>query len=171
MKNLVLGLGNEIKKDDGVGLVVTDLLAEKLDDTSLNFKTLNSGKLMILDEVKGYDKVFLIDSVKTETGSPGEVYFLDLQDMHPSEGVSVAHNFDLRILKENETYEGEELPDVQLIAIETKNPFEFGEELSNELEGKISDIVKNIAIFIRDNVQISSENFSIKNNNFINPNH
>ncbi len=150
MENLVLGIGNEIKRDDAIGLIVTKKISEIMSEYDIDFKTLNSGKLLLLDEVRGYDNVIIIDSIKTQDGVPGILYNLTPDDIGNESGISLSHNVDMEILSGKYSFLEESLPKVEIIAIETKNPFEFGESLTSELEGKIPEIVENIEQIIRD---------------------
>ncbi len=153
MKILILGLGNEIKRDDAIGLVVTDELEKKFDEGALDFKTLSSGKLLILDEVRGYDKAIIIDSITTENGTPGDVYSLRPGDMETKSGISLSHNIDMEILSGDHNIRDKQIPEVKIVAIEAKNTYELGETLSKELEENIPEITEKIQKIIEGEIK------------------
>ena len=73
---LILGIGNDILTDDGVGPRLCDFLKEEFKNTSVNFEKLNVGGLEVLEFIQGYQTVIFIDAIKTLDGRVGDVYFL-----------------------------------------------------------------------------------------------
>jgi hydrogenase maturation protease len=87
MKVLVLGLGNDLFRDDGVGLQAARALKAELElekgastELKLEVEVLESplSGPAILDLLMGYDQAIIIDAIKTGEGSPGEIYELEL---------------------------------------------------------------------------------------------
>jgi len=77
-KTLVLGLGNELRGDDAVGLRVVRKLRRSLphrDDVA--FQEASVAGLGILDLVCGYQNLIVVDAIETEGGGPGQIYRLD----------------------------------------------------------------------------------------------
>ena len=100
MKVLIIGVGNLLKGDDGFGLHIADLLRnEGLGDTVV-IKDGVSG-IDILGEIEGYEKVIIIDAIKTG-GQPGTIYTFSLNElkMQESEHSFSSHNLDLPLLIE-----------------------------------------------------------------------
>lgn len=146
LKILVIGIGNEIKSDDAVGLEIVESISQDLKtlDKDINFKTSISGRIFLLDEIKGYDKVFLVDSIKTEDGSPGDWYILDPSDIESESGFFASHNINLGMMEEIGDFMGEDMPEISIYAVEVQNPFEFGEELTNEMQEEIKTVKEEI---------------------------
>ena len=69
MKTIILGLGNPILSDDGVGnrvaLELEDKLAQRQDVTVI--ETSMSG-LSLIDMLAGYDKAIIVDAIQTTEG-------------------------------------------------------------------------------------------------------
>ena len=64
MTTLVVGLGNPIMGDDAVGIHVIRRLKEKnTAKLGMEYKELSLGGLRLVEEILGYEKVFIIDSV------------------------------------------------------------------------------------------------------------
>ena len=74
MKTLVLGLGNPILSDDGVGIRVAHEVANQLNSTQVTVVETTAAGLSLLDSIVGYDKVIIIDAIQTEKGEAGEIY-------------------------------------------------------------------------------------------------
>jgi hydrogenase maturation protease len=68
---LILGLGNPILTDDGVGLLLTENLEGKF--PGVDTASLTLAGLELLDILAGYDHVFLIDAATGTGGEPGEL--------------------------------------------------------------------------------------------------
>ena len=81
---LILGLGNPILSDDGIGLLLTKNLEGKFPGIDIAYITLAG--LELLDILVGYDHVFLIDAA---TGTGGE--FGELKEI--SDGKGALHLF------------------------------------------------------------------------------
>ncbi len=75
---LVLGLGNDILTDDGIGLrVVRQLQGQFQGNPLVDVKETSEMGLALLDFLVGYSKVFLVDSIRTGSSPPGFVHQLD----------------------------------------------------------------------------------------------
>jgi hydrogenase maturation protease len=75
MRILVAGLGNILKRDDGLGPFVVERL--RLLKLRKNVEVLELGTpgLSLLHYVEGYDKVIFVDAVQ-RGGKPGSIYVL-----------------------------------------------------------------------------------------------
>lgn len=85
MKTIILGVGNKILGDDGVGVQVANILKKRISSSDVVIDEAATGGLNLLDMILGYDKAILIDAVKTENGQNGEVRripFSDFATMH-----------------------------------------------------------------------------------------
>lgn len=72
---LILGMGNELFGDDGVGLYVAEKLSSLIDSSDeICIMTTNYGGLRILDFLQGYRSVIIIDAISTGIKPPGYVY-------------------------------------------------------------------------------------------------
>ncbi len=84
---LVLCLGNAIRRDDAVALRVADALERSPPDDAAIRRSAASG-LYLLDEMEGFDRVVVVDAVRTGTHAPGAVLSFPLEDLHAPEGPS-----------------------------------------------------------------------------------
>ena len=72
-KILIIGLGNTVLSDDAVGPYVVRRAEQHLDDLKgfVDFKENYSGGIDMLYDMVDYEKVLLIDSIKTGNCEPG----------------------------------------------------------------------------------------------------
>jgi len=146
MDTLVLGIGNEIKRDDVVGLEVVDALEARLDSPDIAFETMNSGRLMLIDELSGHDRVCIIDSIVTEDGEPGDWYVFDPQAVEPDKesGGLATHNVGLGTLTTLGEAMGESMPAITIYAIEVADPFEYGEGMTDPVREALPGLIDSI---------------------------
>ena len=143
MKTLILGFGNPILTDDAVGIRVAEELAREFPDMAV--EATSEAGLSILDNVTGYDKLVIIDSIKTGKGKPGELYKLTLEDLQPKSDFSSSHGLDIATALKLGEMLGYPMPgEVSIYAVEVKDNTSFGEECTPELERIISLIVGQI---------------------------
>jgi hydrogenase maturation protease len=143
MKTLVLGFGNPILTDDAVGIRIAEELAKELADITVVASS--EAGLAILDEVTGYDRLVIIDSIKTGKGRPGELYKLELGDLEPKSDFSSSHGLDIATAFKLGEKLGYPLPrEVSIYAVEVKDNTTFGEGFTPELERSLSSIIGQI---------------------------
>jgi hydrogenase maturation protease len=143
VKTLVLGIGNPIVTDDGAGLKI----AQRIKDRNPELEVIEacSGALGLLDEISGYDKLIIIDSVKTEGGQPGELYKLELEDLRPTLDQATSHGLDIASAFTLGKGLGYKMPQSVIIyAVEIKDNTNFGEECTREVAEKIPLLAQRI---------------------------
>jgi len=82
MDTIVLGVGNPVLTDDAVGFRVARLIKEAKPELTV-IETAEAG-LTLLELVDGYERVIIIDSVKTGHGQPGTLHQLTLDQINPA---------------------------------------------------------------------------------------
>ena len=143
MKTLVLGLGNLLLADDGAGIKIAQKIKEINPDIAV-METCEAG-ITLLDYIEGYDKLVIIDSIKTEQGKVGELYKLDLKDFKPAMDSSLSHGIDIATAFEVGEGMGYRMPQfVSIYAVEIKDNSTFAEECTQEVEERIPLITKQI---------------------------
>ena len=149
MKGLVLGLGNDILTDDGVGLVLTRRLRDVFKDSgSIDFIETNEMGLSLLDFLEGYQWAVIIDAIVTGTGKPGTLYVLEKDIFqHPQAGNPHHMGLD-EILDVAEKMDLSMPEDLFVMAVEAKDLYSFSEELTPELEDAIPELLAEIAKII-----------------------
>jgi hydrogenase maturation protease len=130
MKTLILGLGNPILSDDGVGPRIAGELEGRVDGDATVMETSLAG-LNLLDLLVGYDRVIFIDAIKTGEGKPGRIYHLGLDDFKTTRHAVSTHDVNLATALELGKRLGLILPDkIDILAIEVADTGRFSEELT-----------------------------------------
>ena len=143
MKTLILGVGNPILTDDGVGIRIAQKLKEEKPELEV-IETSESG-IALLDLIAGYDKLIIIDSIKTKKGKPGDLYKLELEDLRPAKDLSSSHGIGIATAFELGKELGYEMPKhISIYAIGIKDNSTFGEDCTQEVEAKIPSITLQI---------------------------
>jgi hydrogenase maturation protease len=143
VKALVLGIGNPLRSDDGVGIhVVESLRAENLSH-EIDIKEGLSG-LDILGALAGHEKIIIIDAIKSG-GDPGTIYKLSLQDLDAHQTVHAfsTHDVDIPTMLKSgrDLYPGMIPDDVIIIAIEAEDIETFSEKCTPKVEKAIQEVV------------------------------
>jgi hydrogenase maturation protease len=134
MKTLIIGLGNPILGDDGVGWKVAEELSSVVGrQSSVEVDTAALGGLSLMERMLGYDRVVLVDSMETGYSPVGSVRSFPLASLpDPMSGHS-ASTHDTSLITALKTAEsiGAHIPKrVDVVAVEAQNVYDFSEELS-----------------------------------------
>ena len=154
MKTIVLGVGNPILRDDGVGVHVVKQLKQHVNDPNVTLDEAQTGGMNLLDMIRGYDKAILIDAIKIKHAQPGEVKRFLLSDF------SSVHSYNphdvtlLEALRLAEKLGEDQIPhEIVVIGIVLEEmALEFGERLSptvatavpKAVEMTLSELGKNL---------------------------
>jgi hydrogenase maturation protease len=136
MKTLLIGLGNPILGDDGVGWQVADAISNlQCPIPNLEIDRLSLGGLSLMERMIGYEHVILIDSLVTGQFPLGHVtsFTLDQLPDHTGGHTTAAHDTSLLTALRVGKQMGAQLPEppnIRIIGIETLPNFDFSEELS-----------------------------------------
>lgn len=145
MKVLVLGVGNPILSDDGVGVHVARELKKKV-LPGIDVEELAASGLELLDIVRGYDKVIIVDAIQTTGGRPGEVHILEEKDFEKSIHGSSPHGINIATaLALGRRLVPQEMPkEVIFFAVEVKDLVNVKEELTHEVAAALPGIVERV---------------------------
>jgi hydrogenase maturation protease len=166
MSTLVIGLGNPLLSDDGVGLLVMRELEQRLSGSDLEFIEMGAGGIRLLDVVPGHERVVLIDAVVTGDGAPGTLYPVRLLDdgaryvpADRSEGaqrlarlvacsprLASAHDADLATTLDLARRLGCQMPrEILIFGIEAADVTSFSEDLTPRVASAVDSVVERIA--------------------------
>jgi hydrogenase maturation protease len=139
MKTIVLGVGNQILGDDGVGIHVVKELKKQIKDPNITLDDAVTGGMNLLDLLLGYDKAIIIDAVKTNDGQTGDVKRIPLSNFSTMHSCN-PHDVSLIEAIEMAKKMGEDkIPkEIIVIGILMKEiPCEFGEKLSEKISSAV----------------------------------
>jgi hydrogenase maturation protease len=144
MKTTVLGLGNPIFGDDGVGLRVVEELQKQIHDKDITVEGAELAGLDMLEKLSGYDRVIIIDAIQTG-GRVGEIYQLTPADLKSTVHTGTPHDVNFTTALEFGERIGVKLPSkIDIVAIEIAPNVAFSEELTPEIEKVVPEAVKRV---------------------------
>jgi len=143
MKTLVLGMGNPILSDDGVGIKVAQEVGKQLNHPQVTIAETSEAGLRLLDSIVGYDKVIIIDAVQTEKGQVGQIYRMEPQDFSSAKYFPSPHQINLTTALELGKMLNLAMPQkITIFAVEAKDVTSFSEKCTPEVEQAIPEVVK-----------------------------
>lgn len=149
MKTLLLGLGNELYGDDGVGLHVARRLKEEAARAEVEIEESSVSGLALLDVVVGYDRLIIIDTIKRAAPVPGKVHILGEPDIRAIPGPS-PHYVSIPQMLEIGRRAGLHVPSrIQVVAVEAKDVYRLGEGLSAEIQETLPVIIQKVKDLLR----------------------
>lgn len=137
MKTLIIGLGNPILTDDGVGVKVAYSLQKIIDfdlHPQITVTEASAGGIRLMETMLGYQRVVIIDAflLDEQTTNPGQIHRLsldDLREFRPTQHSTSAHDTSLVTALDTAEHLGFEIPgEVIIYAVEVENILEFGED-------------------------------------------
>jgi len=135
---LVLGLGNELLKDDAVGLRVAERLQGTL-PPGVEVRSTSVFGLALLDELVGREKVLLIDSYIPEESSGAEIQEHNLEEVGAARAVC-PHFVGLGEVREVMRELGFGFPaEVRILAIPVCDPTTFSTEMTPAVAARVEE--------------------------------
>ncbi len=142
MKTLVVGVGNPILSDDGVGIFAARMLMER-GIQGVSIEELPASGLELLDMVLDHDRVVIIDAIQTKNGSPGDHYIMAEEDFKRTVHGTSPHGFNIATaLAMGRQVVPERMPkEVFFVAIEAEDVDNFREGLTPKVLASLPAIV------------------------------
>ena len=144
-KTLILGLGNPILTDDGVGIHVVRALAAGNLPPGVTCAEASVGGLRLLSVIAGYERVILVDAIQTPQGQPGDIYRLHLHDLKAPRHVGSTHDLSLTGALSLGRSLGMTLPGdpaITIIAVQVEDVLTLGEECTSAVTAAIPRAVE-----------------------------
>lgn len=138
MNTIVIGLGNPILADDGVGVHAAYEIERRLagaGNEQITVIEASAGGLRLMELMVGYDRAIIIDALLHANGSaPGTIHRLTLDHLRaisPTQHSASAHDTTLITALDSGRVMGLHLPqDVVIFAIDVVNVEDFSEEMT-----------------------------------------
>lgn len=99
-KVLFIGMGNNIKSEDGIGLFLLDLLKQKFTDSKYNYLVTYNVPINFLTKINDHnpDLIIFVDAMMTEELSTGKIIFVNSDSILPTNSLTT-HYQDFDLLK------------------------------------------------------------------------
>jgi hydrogenase maturation protease len=152
----IIGLGNEILSDDGVGIRVVRELKNRLELQEVTFEELSVGGLQLLDHIVGTEECIIIDAMATGAQPPGTLFrFVQTADAEPVM-VTSSHQIDLGQVLGLAKLFGAALPGrLTVYGIEAQDVTTFHDGCTSQVSAAVPNLVDLICKDIQEDSAVS----------------
>ncbi|HOX29118.1 MAG TPA: hydrogenase maturation protease [bacterium] len=146
IKTLIIGMGNIIMSDDGVGIRIARVLSDRLSgkqDVDVRETPLTGMNLVTM--IEGYETAIIIDAIKTVEPAPGVLHKFDLDELALTMHITSPHGTNLYTAVELGRRCGLKMPrKITIFGIEIEDATVFSEECTPVIESRLSAIADEI---------------------------
>jgi hydrogenase maturation protease len=144
-KKLILGVGNDILMDDGIGPRVVKKLEADHPLPETEYLTSALGGMDIVELINGYEWVVFVDAIKTKGGVPGAVYEFTPADFKETLHLTNLHDISFLSAIELGRQLDFDIPkDIYIFAVEIIEDQVFGEDFTPPLQERFPRIIEEI---------------------------
>lgn len=137
----VMGIGNLLLKDEGIGIHVIQKLRDTVDSTVVEIIDAGTAPDIFSLVPQNIDKLIIIDSA-AGNDKPGTVYYLDRTEIAPSPSAPISlHNIGLAENMKMLSLLNPNLKSVIIIGIQAGD-ISFGMEPTSEVQEKIPQVIQ-----------------------------
>lgn len=142
---VVIGLGNPILSDDGVGVHAARLLAETLAGAPVSIVESSWGGMRFLDLLAGFDRAIIIDAIQWRRGPPGTVYRLSADAAVPTVRAVGFHDISLGTALKLGRMLGIPLPsEIMFLAVEAEDTTTVREGCCPAVAEAVPEVVRQV---------------------------
>ena len=143
---LVIGLGNPIVSDDGVGIFAARELEKQLpEDAEVAVEEASLAGFNLLDLMLGYKEVVIIDSIKTRHGKVGDVYEFTPENLVDTIRLASVHDINLVTALEFGKMMKMDIPEkIIIFVIEIEDNTNIKEGCCEEVEAAIPKVLERV---------------------------
>lgn len=134
MNTIVVGLGNPILCDDGIGVQAVKILGNLLIQPEVIIAESNLSGLELIELISGYKKAILIDAIQTKNGSVGQIYRFDSNIFDNLRHFSSPHDMNFSTALSFAKQMGVDIPnEIILFAVEVEDLVTFSETCTQKV--------------------------------------
>lgn len=142
-RTVVVGLGNPLLADDGVGVFAARLLAGRLAGTGVTVAESSWGGMRFLDLLAGFEKAIILDAIQWRHGPPGTVYRLPPGEAVPTVRAVSFHDISLGTALALGKQLGISLPtELVFLAVEAGDVLTVAEGCSPEVACAVPEVAR-----------------------------
>ena len=145
MRTLILGIGNSILGDDGIGVCVAQELNAQIKNENVDVRDVSVDGLNLLEIIVGYDKLVVVDAIMTEEGDVGEIYRLKPERIgDPSRSAISPHHFNLATTLEigKKLFPSEMPKEVVVYAVKAGDVTSVTEKMTKKMREAVPEVVR-----------------------------
>ena len=144
-KILVLGLGNPILSDDGVGIYAVREASSLFAHPDVEYQESSLAGFGFLDTISGFQKVIIADSVNWQKNPPGTISTLKISDLESNPYLRNFHNLSLAGTLTLADQMGIPRPEeIVIFAVEVGDCSTFSERCTPSVEASIPKVAQMI---------------------------
>jgi len=140
MKTLILGVGNLLLRDEGVGIHAVRALEKEDLPPEVSLMDGGTGGLHLISWLQDYDRIIMIDAA-LDGNPPGTIRLITPRYASDFPPMMSAHEIGLRDMIEAMNL-ADDPPAVSLIVISAANIKETGTDLSPEIRAVLPEIIR-----------------------------
>jgi hydrogenase maturation protease len=147
VRRLVLGIGNTIMGDDGVGIHVARMVKDRARSfTDLQFKELGVSGFNLVEEILGYDEVIIVDSYASTEAGAGQIREFSPADFEDTVHASSPHGANFATaLNVYRKLQPDKIPKrIRIFTIDIHPTYAFGESLSSRVKDAAAKLAEMI---------------------------
>jgi len=144
---LVLGVGNLLLKDEGVGIHVIRALEKEELPPNVSLMDGGTGGLHLISWIQDYNRIIMVDAT-LDHNPPGTIRLIRPRYATDFPPLMSAHEIGLRDMIEAMILT-EKLPDIQLIVVSAEDINEVGMELTPAVEAAVPEVVEMVKQIIQ----------------------
>lgn len=147
-KILVLGLGNLVLKDEGVGIHAVQRMQQRKLPEGIDILDGGTGGIFMIGILQQYDHVIMIDAT-LDANPPGTVrrlkpkYSTDYPRLMSAHEIGLKDMIDAMIVQDH-------IPDIDLVIVSARDVQEIGMELSSPVEKALPEIIDTVNEIIQE---------------------
>jgi hydrogenase maturation protease len=146
MKTLVLGVGNFLLKDEGVGVHAIRALEKELLPPGTDLLDGGTGGLHLLAWLQDYERIIMIDAT-LDNRLPGTIRRIRPRYASDFPPLMSAHEIGLRDMIEAMILAGH-YPEIELLVVSVSDIGELGVELTPPVEASLAEIVRQVKLML-----------------------
>ena len=146
MKKIIIGMGNPLVSDDGVGIRVIRSLRERLNGRGdVDVVELYAGGIRLMETMVGYKKAIIVDDMLTGRDKPGTIYSFLPSELTTTRNIVSTHDTNLCTALEIGRLLELPLPDeIMIWGIEAEDVSTLGEGLTPAVAEAVPIVVEKI---------------------------
>jgi hydrogenase maturation protease len=147
VRRLILGIGNTIMGDDGVGIYVVRMVKDRTGSRAdLQFKELGASGFKLVEEILGYDEVIIVDSYASAEADTGQIREFSPENFEDTLHPSSPHGANFATALEfYRNVQPDKMPrKIRILTIDIHTADAFGERLSARVQDAAAKLAEMI---------------------------
>jgi hydrogenase maturation protease len=146
MDTLVLGIGNEILGDDGVGIQIAREVASVIKTPGVDVKETRAAGINLLEIIRGYRRLIIADAILTKATESGKIHRIGIDSLETTGQAFTPHGASLKTVLElgEILFPGQMPKQVVIFAVETGDIKSVTDEMTKSVAAAVPVVVNMI---------------------------